>query len=150
MKIECKQQIKYGVKYRLSDGRICELSEDHPNPEKVIVLTDNGEYLRVYTGECDDGSLAIVETADTNQGFGWTDAGEYHCPCGTIFGKNLRDESPLALVTEHVANCVANAVQRLKNNHPFEPRPACFNAETWQRAVREYSKWLHNWICRRD
>ena len=62
MKIESKSQIRYGVKYRLSDGRICELEEDHPNHEQVVVIA-NGQKLVVYTGECDDGSLAIVETA---------------------------------------------------------------------------------------
>ena len=31
--------------------------------------------------------------------------GEYHCTCGTIFGKNLKGESPWLLVHEHLQKC---------------------------------------------
>ena len=63
MKIESKDQVKWGVTYRLSDGRLCEAEADHPSPEKVVVNVEpDGEELTVYTGPCDDGSLAIVET----------------------------------------------------------------------------------------
>ncbi|MHC4372166.1 MAG: hypothetical protein ACYSW8_31560 [Planctomycetota bacterium] len=64
MKIECKAQVKWDVTYRLSDGRLCKVEEDHPNHEKVFVRTTDGKRLQVYTGETTDGSLHIVESVD--------------------------------------------------------------------------------------
>ena len=72
--------------------------------------------------------------------YGWQDNGEYHCPCGTIFGKNLRGESPVALVTpfQHTGTCVPHALTRLRSGHPFAPCPPYMNRATWERAIREH------------
>jgi hypothetical protein len=42
-----------------------------------------------------------------NYPVGWLN-GEYHCPCGTIFGKNLLGQSPFSLVYEHKKVCEAH------------------------------------------
>jgi len=70
--------------------------------------------------------------------WGWRDNGGYYCPCGLIIGRNLRGESPAALVAEHVRHCVPNAVACLNTRHPINPRPARYSPETWQLALREY------------
>lgn len=62
---------------------------------------------------------------------GWTRGGEYRCKCGTIFGKNLLNESPWLLVGEHRKICgihkgdneVARFVKQLRSKRvPMQPR----------------------------
>jgi len=70
--------------------------------------------------------------------YGWQNNGEYHCPCGMIFGKNLKNESPTHLVAGHVATCVPYAIQRLKNGLPLAPVPPQITANTWDKAIVAY------------
>jgi hypothetical protein len=70
--------------------------------------------------------------------YGWNHHGEYHCPCGIIFGKNLLGESPVALVTQHLQTCLRSAKKCLATGHPPGNRPERYSEDTWQRAVVEY------------
>jgi hypothetical protein len=49
--------------------------------------------------------------------FGWNKNGEFHCPCGTIFGKNLLGEKPFGLVWEHYQNCDQGKPENLELLH---------------------------------
>lgn len=72
--------------------------------------------------------------------YGWNEHGEYHCPCGTQFGKNLKGESPFALVAQHVRQCVPNAIHCLKSGHSMNDRHPRYLMGTWERAIQEYVK----------
>lgn len=75
--------------------------------------------------------------------FGWQDNGEYHCACGAIFGKNLLDQRPFLLVSQHVKTCVPHMIARLRTNHPLT-NPGQYNQDKWDQAVREYLKGVYN------
>ena len=72
--------------------------------------------------------------------FGWNDNGEYHCPCGTMIGKNLLGEMPFACVARHRQLCVVNAIALLKTGYPIGTCPPTYVQDTWDQAVKLHLK----------
>ena len=46
--------------------------------------------------------------------------GQYHCVCGTIFGKNLLNESPYLLVSQHLETCQVHQEKKYQNHLDWE------------------------------
>ncbi len=90
----------------------------------------------------------------TKRPVGWHN-GEYYCPCGTIFGKNLRDESPTALVAQHAEECSECHAERHKQTHQFDIRTATHlpnGAQILSRHSRLSREWtvLCSWKHRKE
>jgi len=60
MLVHSKSDLFYGARVRLSDGRLAEVEDNHPNHEKVIVKIGE-DTCDVYVGETIDGELYVAE-----------------------------------------------------------------------------------------